>query len=65
MPEIPKPVLDITENELFNLIYGFGCQKCPSKTATTCWAFRARLCHLCMNQYSEKVYFLAKFCGKF
>lgn len=59
MPNIPMPVLDITECKLFNLIYGFGgCQKCPFETATTCWAFRARLCHSCMMEHSEKVNFM-------
>lgn len=55
MPDIPEPVLDISEAKLLDLINGFGCQKCSSQTATTCWAFRARLCHSCMMKHSEKV----------
>ena len=56
LPELPKPVLGLSELEMFQLLFGSRCMLCEAqKDVKTYWPFRTKCCKRCVSENTTKV----------
>ncbi|KAI5816622.1 hypothetical protein BZA77DRAFT_58241 [Pyronema omphalodes] len=59
LPLLPKPILNISEPEMLNLLLGIRCMLCETtKGVRTYWPFRVRSCQECLSHNTKKEFML-------